>query len=119
MSTPEVTPENVAEVLQNDRMVKVAGIDVDGQLRGKLMHKKKFLSVIQDGFGFCSIVFGWDQHDQTYFKELQISNKENGYRDLVAVPGEPGAANTLDTVDGDTAAFGSSGPADRSTSLLL
>jgi hypothetical protein len=25
-------------------------------------------------------------HDQTYFKELAISNKENGYRDLIAVP---------------------------------
>lgn len=25
-------------------------------------------------------------HDQTYFKELGISNKENGYRDIVAVP---------------------------------
>lgn len=86
MSTEVVTPENVAEVLQHDRMVKVAGIDVDGQLRGKLMQKKKFISIVTEGFGFCSVIFGWDQHDQTYFKELTISNKENGYRDLVAVP---------------------------------
>ncbi|CAI7670116.1 unnamed protein product [Penicillium manginii] len=86
MSTEVVTPENVADVLQHDRMVKVAGIDVDGQLRGKLMQKKKFLSIATEGFGFCSVIFGWDQHDQTYFKELTISNKENGYRDLVAVP---------------------------------
>ena len=88
MSDPvvEVTAQNVAHVLQNDRMVKVAGIDVDGQLRGKLMQKKKFLSIISEGFGFCSVIFGWDQHDMTYYKELTISNKENGYRDLVAVP---------------------------------
>lgn len=82
----DVTAENVAEILQNDRMVKVAGIDVDGMLRGKLMKKQKFLSIVSEGFGFCSVIFGWDQHDQTYYKELAISNKDNGYRDLVAVP---------------------------------
>lgn len=89
MSDPDsvwVTPENVAHILADDRMVKVAGIDVDGQLRGKLMQKKKFLSIVSEGFGFCSVIFGWDQHDMTYYKELGISNKENGYRDLVAVP---------------------------------
>lgn len=86
MSAPDVTAANVADILQNDRMVKVAGVDVDGQLRGKLMKKSKFLSIVSEGFGFCSVIFGWDQHDQTYFKELSISNKENGYRDLVAVP---------------------------------
>lgn len=87
-SSPDanVTAENVAEILQNDRMVKVAGIDVDGILRGKLMKKQKFLSIVSEGFGFCSVIFGWDQHDQTYYKELAISNKDNGYRDLVAVP---------------------------------
>lgn len=90
MSSPtsdiQVTLGNAAEILQNDTKVKVAGIDVDGQLRGKLMAKKKFLSILSDGFGFCSVIFGWDMHDQTYFKELAISNKENGYRDIVAVP---------------------------------
>jgi glutamine synthetase len=86
MSAPDVTAANVAEILQDDRMVKVAGIDVDGQLRGKLMMKSKFLSIVSEGFGFCSVIFGWDQHDMTYYKELSISNKENGYRDLVAVP---------------------------------
>jgi glutamine synthetase len=53
-------------------------------LRGKLISKKKFLSVAKDGFGFCSVIFGWDMHDLTYFRELKISNKDNGYRDLIA-----------------------------------
>lgn len=85
-SSCKVTLENVAEILKNDTKVKLAGVDVDGQLRGKLISKKKFLSIAADGFGFCSVIFGWDMHDRTYFKELAISNKENGYRDLVAVP---------------------------------
>ncbi|KAF2464916.1 glutamine synthetase/guanido kinase [Lindgomyces ingoldianus] len=80
-----ITVDSLPELLKNDNAVKVAGVDVDGLLRGKLMAKKKFLSIAKEGFGFCSVVFGWDMHDQTYFRELKISNKENGYRDLIAV----------------------------------
>jgi len=72
-------------LLQNDIKVKVAGIDVDGVLRGKFMSKEKFLSAASsDGFGFCSVIFGWDIHDAVYSRELLISNKANGYRDIIA-----------------------------------
>ena len=71
---------------QNDTKIKLAGIDVDGQLRGKLISKKKFLGIAKEGFGFCSVIFGWDMHDQTYFRELKISNAENGYHDIFAIP---------------------------------
>ncbi|TLD18601.1 hypothetical protein PspLS_10116 [Pyricularia sp. CBS 133598] len=81
-----ITLESLPDVLANDTKVKLAGIDVDGILRGKLVSKKKFLSIAKDGFGFCSVIFGWDMHDQTYFRELGISNAGNGYRDLVAIP---------------------------------
>ncbi|EFW18948.1 hypothetical protein D8B26_007150 [Coccidioides posadasii str. Silveira] len=81
-----VTLDNLEAVLACDTQVKLAGIDADGILRGKLVSKKKFLSIAKDGFGFCSVIFGWDMHDQTYFKELAISNKENGYRDMNAIP---------------------------------
>ncbi|KAI9719513.1 MAG: hypothetical protein M1828_006220 [Chrysothrix sp. TS-e1954] len=88
MSKPKLTPEIVTRLLEHDNAVKVAGCDIDGILRGKLMAKKKFLSLLKSqpvSFGFCSVIFGWDMHDQTYFRELSISNKENGYRDLMAV----------------------------------
>lgn len=84
--TDRLTIEGLPALLENDTKVKVAGVDIDGVLRGKLMSKKKFLSVAKDGFGFCSVLFGWDMHDQTYFKELKISNADNGYRDMIAVP---------------------------------
>jgi glutamine synthetase len=82
----EVTLESLSELLKDDTKVKLAGVDVDGILRGKLVSKKKFLGIAKEGFGFCSVVFGWDMHDQTYFKELKISNAENGYHDIIAVP---------------------------------
>lgn len=82
----DITIESLPSILADDNSVKLAGVDVDGVLRGKLISKKKFLSIAKSGFGFCSVIFGWDMHDQTYFKELKVSNKENGYRDLIAVP---------------------------------
>lgn len=51
---------------------------------GKIISQKKFLSILESGFGFCSVIFGWDMHDKTYFRELSISNANNGYRDILA-----------------------------------
>ncbi|KAK3367348.1 putative glutamine synthetase [Lasiosphaeria ovina] len=82
----KITADQLPELLRDDTSVKLAGIDVDGMLRGKLVSKKKFLSIAESGFGFCSVIFGWDMHDLTYFRELRISNKENGYRDIIAYP---------------------------------
>ncbi|KAG2019861.1 glutamine synthetase, variant 2 [Coprinopsis cinerea AmutBmut pab1-1] len=49
------------------------------------MSKEKFLGAASsDGFGFCSVVFGWDMHDTVYSRELLISTKANGYRDIIA-----------------------------------
>ncbi|KAI0028165.1 hypothetical protein K488DRAFT_80816 [Vararia minispora EC-137] len=74
--------DDLKTLLQGDIKVKVA---VDGVLRGKFMSKDKFLSAASsDGFGFCSVIFGWDLHDAVYSRELLISNQGNGYRDILA-----------------------------------
>ncbi|KAI0072789.1 glutamine synthetase/guanido kinase [Panus rudis PR-1116 ss-1] len=79
------TIAQLKELLKDDIKVKVAGIDVDGVLRGKFMSKEKFISAVSsDGFGFCSVIFGWDIHDTVYSRELLISNRANGYRDILA-----------------------------------
>lgn len=46
--------------------VKVAVTDLDGILRGKYLHKDKFLAAADGGFGFCNVVFGWDCNDVCY-----------------------------------------------------
>lgn len=55
----ELKVEHLEELLAEDDCVKVGGADIDGLIRGKLMAKKKFLSIADSGFGFCSVVFGW------------------------------------------------------------
>ena len=63
--------------------VKVAVTDIDGILRGKVMHKEKFLASVQSGFGFCDVVFGWDAADAAY-DNVQITGWHTGYPDAPA-----------------------------------
>jgi glutamine synthetase len=48
------------------KRIKVAVTDMDGILRGKYLHKDKFLGAMDKGFGFCNVVFGWDSSDVCY-----------------------------------------------------
>ena len=50
----------------NVEYVKVGMFDIDGILRGKYMKIDKFLSALDNGFGFCDVVLGWDSNDQLY-----------------------------------------------------
>ena len=60
--------------------VKVAIVDIDGVLRGKYMDKAKFLSALEDGFGFCDVVFGWDSADECY-DNVTYTGWSSGYPD--------------------------------------
>jgi glutamine synthetase len=67
--------------------VKVACSDIDGILRGKLLHIDKFLGAAQPhpggGFGFCDVVFGWDAHDSCY-DNTQVTGWQHGFPDALA-----------------------------------
>jgi glutamine synthetase len=83
--------------------VKIGGVDVDGVLRGKYVSLKKFRSALQNGFGFCDVVFGWDIGDILY-DNSRVTGWHSGYPDAHAVldpdslrmiPWEPGVAAML------------------------
>lgn len=63
--------------------VKVAVTDVDGILRGKYMHREKFLSAVSGGFGFCNVIFGWDANDVCY-DDARYTGWHTGYPDAQA-----------------------------------
>lgn len=86
MTKDRITVEDLPHLLEHDISVKVAGIDCDGILRGKVMAKEKFLGIAQKGFGFSSAVFGWDMQDVLYTTDAKIAPPESGYVDFIAVP---------------------------------
>src|SRR5258706_6797885 len=63
--------------------VKVGVSDSDGVLRGKYIHRDKFFSAVESGFGFCDVVFGWDSGDQCY-DNTQLTGWQHGFPDAVA-----------------------------------
>lgn len=60
--------------------VKVGIFDIDGILRGKYMGRDKFFSALENGFGFCDVVVGWDSYDQLY-DNVSITGWHTGYPD--------------------------------------
>ncbi|MFC1748575.1 glutamine synthetase family protein [Pseudomonadota bacterium] len=60
--------------------IKVGVFDVDGILRGKYMSRDKFLSALDNGFGFCDVVLGWDSKDQLY-DNVSYTGWHTGYPD--------------------------------------
>ncbi len=69
--------------LSPSQKVKVAVTDIDGILRGKYLHKNKFLSALDGGFGFCNVVFGWDSADLCY-DNSKYTGWHTGYPDATA-----------------------------------
>ena len=60
--------------------VKFAVSDIDGILRGKYIHKEKFLSSLDKQLGFCDVIFGWDSGDKCY-DNVEVTGWHTGYPD--------------------------------------
>ncbi len=63
--------------------IKFAFADIDGILRGKVIHRRKFLEGLESGYGFCDVVFGWDSTDQLY-DNVEVTGWHSGYPDSTA-----------------------------------
>ena len=76
---------DVVESLRKSQLgkVKVAVSDIDGILRGKYIHRDKFFSAVEGGFGFCDVVFGWDSQDQCY-DNTKLTGWHHGFPDALA-----------------------------------
>ena len=65
------------------RRAKIGGFDIDGVLRGKYVSLEKLWSVIEKGFGFCDVIFGWDVADVLY-DNAAVTGWHTGYPDIHA-----------------------------------
>ena len=81
-------PEQVKSVADAKKIVderglthiKVGVFDGDAILRGKYMSKAKFFSALENGFGFCDVVLGWDSNDQL-FDNVKYTGWHTAYPD--------------------------------------
>ena len=62
------TAAHVRKIVEERKLshVKLGVFDLDGILRGKYLGREKFFSALENGFGFCDVVLGWDSNDQLY-----------------------------------------------------
>ena len=76
---------NINDAIQDGKYhkVKVAVTDIDGILRGKYMHIDKLNDALNNGFGFCDVVFGWDINDKAY-NNAKVTGWHTGYPDAKA-----------------------------------
>ncbi len=83
--------------------IKVGGFDIDGVLRGKYISREKFDSAVENGLGFCDVIFGWDSSDVLY-DNVSVTGWHTGYPDALAridlstfrlIPWESGTALLL------------------------
>ena len=61
VKTREVRTIDYARQIARERELdypKAGLFNIDGVMRGKYMQRDKFLSVLDEGFGFCDGVFG-------------------------------------------------------------
>ena len=62
----------------NSNKIKIAVTDIDGILRGKYIHKQKFDDVLDNSFGFCDVIMGWDNTD-TVYNNSEITGWHTGF----------------------------------------
>src|SRR6188508_2192988 len=86
MSPQPLSPDKILQQLaeQNTEKIKLAVTDLDGILRGKMISFDKFSGILEKGFGFCNVVFGWDSSDVAY-DNCSYTGWHTGYPDAIAI----------------------------------
>ncbi len=77
--------EEIIKKIEDSEHLKIKyGIpDIDGILRSKYIHKKKFMDTAKGQIGVCDVVFGWDSSDACY-DNTTVTGWHSGYPDAKA-----------------------------------
>lgn len=67
---------------KGDQKVRIAFTDIDGVLRGKIVHIDKFIDILENSVGFCNVIFGWDSNDVCY-DDVKLTGWHTGYPDAI------------------------------------
>ena len=66
-----------------DDFARVAVYDIDGLQRGKYINSRKLAKSLEEGFGFCNVIFGWDVTDACY-DEVAATGWHTAFPDALA-----------------------------------
>lgn len=117
-SAPPLHPALEAFKASGASKVKVAVGDIDGVLRGKLLHKDKFFAVADPhpggGSGFCDVVLGWDMTDSGH-DNTSVTGWQHGFPDALARLDRPPSARCRGTTASRFSWANSSTPTVRRT----
>jgi glutamine synthetase len=82
-----ISKEQLIKELKEDprQKVKYVVVDMDGVLRGKVVHNDKFISCLESGSSFCDVVLGWDSSDTCYEEEIKFTGWQTGFPDVSTV----------------------------------
>lgn len=72
--------KQITDTVNKYGKAKIAIVDIDGVLRGKVISSSKFNSILKSGLGFCNVVFGWDSADVCY-DNAEYTGWHSGYPD--------------------------------------
>lgn len=77
-----MTNEEIIERIKENESpaIRIAVVDMEGILRGKVIHKDKFLQSLDEGLGFCDVIFGWNANDQLY-PHASVTGWQSGFPD--------------------------------------
>jgi glutamine synthetase len=77
----------IKQLITNGKIeyVKIGAPDIEGVFRGKRVAAKFFLDSLEDGFGQCDVLFGWDIAENV-LPNLEASNWERGFADFAMKP---------------------------------
>jgi glutamine synthetase len=81
------TFEEIKQQLTDGDYTKVllAGCDIDGIARGKIVSVDKTIKSLETGFGYCSVLFEWDMHDKLYVSNTPAEPiAGSGFGDILA-----------------------------------
>lgn len=80
-----MSKEEIIQLIQElgVKNIKFGVTDIDGVLRGKIISTEKFLKALDEGVGFCNVIFGWDMNDACY-DNTKVSGWHTGYPDSFA-----------------------------------
>lgn len=79
-----ITIDDAKKIVESRKLthIKVGVFDTNGVMLGKYLSQAKFFNALENGFGFCDVILGWDSKNRL-FDNLKYTGWHTGYPDAI------------------------------------